>query len=234
MTFDEIFTQYYNLYRAEATVPSQTDDEWTIGMRFANDAIRRWAGYDNTFWQELWTNTAVQGTGAVLTTTSGTAQYAAPTGMKEIGGYVKFLNANGTTNKHIPMLNPNEGQFKTDMSNYFYVTGNPNTGFTLNFNVAPDTSGLTIYYDYYKSPTLMTDETSEPDMSNPDFIVNHMLANRFRASRNPYYGTAKRDAENMLAQMKMQNDSGTWANPWSIPDNSGTVWGSSEGPGWSW
>ena len=54
-TYSDIFTAYYTLYRSEATVPASTDDEYTIGLRFANEAISRWANYDSTYWKELFT-----------------------------------------------------------------------------------------------------------------------------------------------------------------------------------
>lgn len=232
MDFTEIFAQYYTLYRAEADTPATTDDEYTIGIRLANNAIRRWANYDATYWQELFTTSQDNSTGGVVTTTSGTADYTAPTAMKQAGGFVR-LKSSGTTVKTIPIIEPSEVQFKGDNSTYCYFTGDPNNGFTLHINPAPTTTGLDIDYVYYKTPTLITAGTDKPEMQNPDFIVNNMLADRFRASRNPYYTTAKRDAENYLGQMKMANDAGTWTNPWSVHDNSGSVWGENIGNGWS-
>lgn len=234
MDYDTIFQEYYTQYRAEALTPPSTDDEYIIGMRLANSAIRRWASYDDTFWQNLYTTSILNSTGGVVTTTSGVSTYACPTAMQQPGGYVKLLSLDGTTQSHIPVYSSQEVQFMNDSAKFAYFTGNPNSGFTLTLNSAPDQTGLSILYVYYKKPTLITTGTDKPDMSNPDFIVNHMLANRFRASRNPYYGTAKRDAENMLAQMKMENDSGSPSNPWIVPDRSGTVWGSDLGSKWNW
>lgn len=232
MDFDTIFAQYYTSYRAEADVPASDDDEYTIGIRLANNAIRRWANYDATYWKELFTSSLDNPTGGVVSTTAGTADYAAPTAMKQAGGFVRLKNS-GTTVKSIPIVDPQEVQFKGDDSSYCYFTGDPNNGFTLHVNPAPDTTGLDIDYTYYKTPSLITTGTDSPEMSNPDFMVNYMLADRFRASRNPYYTTAKRDAENYLGQMKMANDSGTWANPWKVEDRSGGVWGQEVGNGWS-
>lgn len=234
MTYDEIFADYYNQYRAEALTPSSTDDEYTIGRRLANSAVRRWASYDNTFWQNLYTTSLLDSTGGVILTTAGTATYAAPTNMRLAGGFVKLINPDGTTNKSIAITDPQDSQFRADGSAFCFFTGDPNSGFVLNLSVAPTVTGLSIKYTYYKKPSFFTAGTDKPNMSNPDFIVNHMLSNRFRASRNPYYGSAKRDAENMLAQMKMENDSGTPANPWKLPDHSGTVWGSDGSNGFSW
>lgn len=230
-TFATIYDEYYKLYRGEAEAPDVTDDEFIVALSYGNTAIRRWAQYDNTMWKNLYVN-SLDAADGVTVTTAGTATYAAPTNMHKAGGFVKLKNASGTTQSIIPIIEPHEAQFKGDNSKYCYFSGDPNHGFTLHINPTPDTSNLDIEYIYYKSPTLMTDSSSVPDVSNVDFMVNHMLANRYRATRNPYYNTAKRDAENMLGQMKLENDSGSWANPWTVPDNSGTVFGQETGSGW--
>lgn len=110
-----------------------------------------------------------------------------------------------------------------------------NKGFTLHLNPAPDSAinGMDIDYVYYKAPTYFSVGSGMTEMSNPSFIVHHMLQNRFRGSRNPYYGSAKQDAEDCLRMMQADNNSGTWANPPQIQDNSGTVWGSPLS-GWKW
>lgn len=94
-------------------------------------------------------------------------------------------------------------------------------------NPAPDAaiSGMDIDYDYYKKPTLITDGDTVTEMLDPYFMVNRMLAQRFRVSRNPYYSSAKADAEDLLRVMQMTNNSGSWANPWKVTDNSGSYWG---------
>ncbi len=101
------------------------------------------------------------------------------------------------------------------------------TGFTLNLNPAPSASlsGMDIDYVYYKNPTYFTSGSTVTEMSNPMFIVHRMLGQRFRVSRNPYYQSAIKDAENALRVMQAENNSGSWANPWSTQDNSGSHWG---------
>lgn len=233
MDFDTLFSDYYTQYRAEATVPSDTDDEYTIAKRYANNGIRRWLNYDNTFWKELFTTAQTNSTGGVVTTTAGTASYAAPTAMKMAGGFVRLKDSStGTTLSEIPIIDPQDAQFRSDNGKYAYFTGDYSNGFTLNINPAPDTTGQLIDYVYYKKPTEFSTGTDVTEMSNPSFLVDHMLASRFRSSRNPYYSTAKRDAENALGQMKMENDSGTWSNPWQVPDRSGSVWGANTSNSW--
>jgi len=227
MTYADIFTAYYRQYRAEATVPTSSDDEFTIGLSLANEAIARWANYDSTYWKELYTTAQTNSTGGVVTITTGTTSYAAPTAFREAGGFVKVKDSSGNTQRSYPIIDPQEAQFKSDDAQYCYFTGNPTGGTTLKLNPAPDSAinGMSIDYVYYKKPTEFTTGASTTEMANPYFIVHRMLANRFRASRNPYYSSALRDAEDALKIMKFDNDSGNWANPMKMADNSGTSWG---------
>src|ERR1035437_10042712 len=234
MDYNAIFTAYYNLYRNEAQVPDVTDDEYTIGMRLANEAINRWSNYDNIFWKELFDTFQNSGDGTTIST--GVTQYDGPGDMKEAGGYVRIIDSGNNTVRSYPIIEPQEAQFKIDRGQYCYFTGDPNNGFTLNINPAPDSAinGMNIECVYYKTPTLITTGSDVPDMANPYFMVHRMLANRFRGSRNPYYQAALRDSEDMLKIMQMENMSGTWANPWKLQDNSGAAFGATQPGSWSW
>lgn len=225
MDFEEIFQAYYTLFRADSDVPAEGDDEFTVGMRMANEAISRWANYDGTYWKELYDTNQNSGTGT-QTITDGTTTYTAPEDFQEAGGFVKVLS--GTTEKaRYPIIEPSEVQFQGASAKYCYFTGNPSDGYTLNLNPAPNSEldGLDIDYVYYKKPTYIENKSDVPQMSNPYFIVHRMLAQQFRASRNPYYSSALRDAEDALKIMEIDNNSGSWANPWSQTDNSGTTFG---------
>jgi len=224
MEWSEIFETYYQLYRGEADTPTSTDDEYTIALGLSREAISRWANYDGTYWKELFTTAVDYG---AETVTTGTATYPAPEDMREAGGFVKLLDANGDTTFSYPIIEPQEAQSRNDSATYCYFTGDPNNGFTLHLNPAPETNlnGLKIDYVYYKKPTLMTTATDMPEMADPMFIVHRMLANRFRVSRNPYYSSAKIDAEDCLKTMQLDNNSGSWSNPWALSDPTGSVWG---------
>lgn len=227
-TILEIFTQYYRMFRGEADVPGTTDEEYTLGVALANNALSRWASYDGTYWQSLYDTNQSNGSGT-QTITSGTSSYSAPTNMREAGGWVLIKDSSGNTQKHYPIINPEEVQFKADNATYAYFKGNPTAGFTLYLNPAPESSlnGMDIDYTYYKKPTeYTTTTTSTSEIPDPWFIVQNMLAQRFQIERNyGAYQIAKRDSEELLKAMQMDNNSGTWANPFQLPDNSGTNWG---------
>lgn len=226
MTYDEIFTAFYSQYRAEAQIPSSSEDEYKIGIPLANEAINRWANYDNTMWKELFQTLQSADDGDKVL--SSRTDYNCPEDFKTVGGFVSVKDSDGKVIRRYPIIEPQEAQFRSDSSYYAFVTGGPGEGYVMNLNPAPDDAviGKSLDYVYYRKPTLFTlngGETTE--MPQPYFIVHRMLANRFRSSRNPYYGSAKTDAEDVLRTMQLENNSGNWANPWTIPDTSGGKWG---------
>lgn len=227
MNFKQLFAAYYALYRNEAETPNSADDEYIIALALANEAIDRWSTYDNTYWKELFDNNLTADNASETTIAVGQAEYEAPTDMFMSGGFVRIKDDAGNTVRKYKIIEPQEAQFEGDKSTYCYFTGDPNNGYILHLNPGPDTAidGHSIDYVYYKKPTLMTGDTSKPNMLKPYFMVHRMLANRFRGSRNPYYNTAKSDAEDVLRTMQSINNSGTWANPWSLSDHSGTTFG---------
>lgn len=229
MTFDDIFEAYYTQYRLEADTPASTEDEYVIAVRLANEAINRWANYDNTYWKELFSTLLIDSETITLTAAK---TYDLPAETREVGSHIRILDSDDRIVRKIRLIEPHRAQFYSESTSYAFVTGNVTTGLVLNINPAPDTAiqGLRIDLDYYKKPTLFkqtgtSTATGHTEMSQPYFIVHRMLANRFRGSRNPYYGSAKNDAEDVLKTMKLENDTGTWVNPFSLPDNSGSVFG---------
>ena len=116
MDFEEIFQAYYTLFRADSDVPVEGDDEFTVGMRMANEAISRWAHFDGTYWKELFETNQNSDSGA-KTIISGTSAYTAPDDFQEAGGFVKILD--GTTEKaRYAIIEPSEVQFQGANAKY--------------------------------------------------------------------------------------------------------------------
>ena len=231
MDYDAIFTAFYRLFRGEADVPASTDEEYTLGLTLANNAINRWCNYDGTYWKELYTTLQAStqvSPALVKIIASGTSTYVAPTDMREAGGSIEIKDTDGSILQTYQIVQPEQKQFLDENATYAYFTGNPNSGFTLNLNPVPDATinGKSIDYVYYKKPTEYSVGATKSEIANSYFVVHHMLAQRFQIERNyGGYQVAKRDSEEALKNMQQDNNSGTWADPWSLTDNSGTVWG---------
>lgn len=226
MNLDDLFEAYYILYRTEADTPNSSDDEYIIFTGLAREATNRWSNYDNTFWKELYQTLQLSGDGDSQLAT-GTNEYATPDDMRIAGGYLRLYDSNGATQGRVPIIEPQNVQFQSDSSSFCYFIGDPNNGFTLMINgdITADMNGLNMDYVYYRKPTILASGEDFPEMSQPYFIVHRSLANRFRGSRNPYYQSAKNDAEDVLRTMQLENNSGNWSDPWKLADNSGGRFG---------
>jgi hypothetical protein len=233
MDFSTLFGIYYGLYRGEATPPASTDDEWKIAVRNYNDALLRMHNMDDTKWNFNWST--LQNSSATKTL-SATTTYTAPTDMQEPGGMMTFIDSNNNRTTY-PIVQPHEVQAIDKTTIFGYFTGNAQSGFTLHINPVPAGSyiGMGLDYDYYKKPTLLIASTDQGTVEtgtsivaggDPAFYYNHMLAQRFRVSRNwPAYQTALRDSEEALKGMKLKNNSGSYYNQWSLIDTSGSGFG---------
>lgn len=221
-TFQELFNEYYVLYRGDNDIPATSDAEFAIAVSNANAGIRRWLHVDNVFWNELYTTlqTSSTATSPMKTFVNGTTNYATPSDMLYPGGFVILTDPSGNT-LNIPCLSPEQQQIQAPGSVYSYFVGDPNNGFTLVLQgLANQNVAWTIDYVYYKHPTYIVDGTTIPQMADPAYIIHFMLAQRFRASRNwPAYQTALKDAEEALKGMQNANSSGTNYNSWDLNDN---------------
>lgn len=220
MDFKELFDIFYTKFRGEENPPDKTDPEWQIAVRNYNDALQRMLNYDGTKWNFLYSTNQSAMTGDT-DTASGVTTYACPDDMYEPGGVITL----NTT--QYPVIAPYQVAVQQPSTRYAYFTGNVNSGYELHLNPAP-TSVLPINYTYYRNPerldALTEDGTSIVEGGDPAFYYNSMLAQRFLDSRNfPAYQIAKRDAETALQGMRLNNNSGTFYNAWTIPSNEG--WG---------
>lgn len=195
-----------------------------MGKDLANEALNHWETYDGTYWRELFAYFKdEEGT----TISTGVAQYDAPTNYKESGGYVRALDSSNKTVQRYKIIEAFEAQFQGDDATYAYFSGNPRDGYKVNLNPAPPSSlnGKKLDFPFYKTSSPYTTGGDISEIPDAYFVVHRMLATRFRSSRNPYTDDAKQDAENSLAKMKIDNDSGNWANPFTVKDRSGSSWG---------
>src|SRR3990167_4519306 len=118
-SFTNIFTAYWTQYRGDSDVPASTDDEFTIALRLANEALNHWATYDGTYWKELFT-TLQDAADGDQTITTDDKTYSAPTNFLEAGGFVKVKNSSGKTVQTYRIIDSNEVQFQSDNATYSY------------------------------------------------------------------------------------------------------------------
>ena len=231
MDFKAIFSEYFSLFRGQASnIPSYGDREFTQATYACNNAIRKWARADGVLWDELLTTAQAEASlvppiAGTLTLTSGTLVYDGMANIRKAPSWVRFYNGTEHTDIRVSQVRDDSG-----ITAGVYFTGGANKGFKL--HVAADLTvqydGWNIDYVYYKEPTLLP-TTSDPsavviEMSDPNFAIQDMLSSRYANARNGFgYKTSQKDANNALINMKIENSSGTPGNSANIGLDTG--WG---------
>lgn len=226
MNFDEIFREYYTLYRGQASkIPVFGDREYTTGIILGNAAIKKWERADGILWKELY-KTLADDAVAVKVVDGVTTAYVAPTDMMNPPGWVSI---NGSQYTVIPTQDISV--YTGEQSRVVWFTGDAQNGFTMHMpaGVASANDTYTIDYPYYKKATQLPVATTPaaiiPEMSDPTFMIQDMLASRAQQARNGFvFKAAKAESTAALANMKIKNDSGTYHNTQNMRD-SGSGWG---------
>ena len=220
LNFEEIFAEYYAAYRGQATnIPGEGDREWDIAVKLANNAIRKWDRVDGVQWRELWTT--LQEEEAHTVSTSST-EYEIDN-MRKPPAYITLRNGD-TQSTRLQVIEPHEIKNYSSLNSFAYFTGSPNRGFVLHLDGSLDNyAGWAIDFPYLRKPNLITGPTSKPDMSDPNFMIQDMLASRFANARNGFgYKIAKGEANTALVNMKIENNTRTYGSPEPVNTSS---WG---------
>lgn len=238
MDFQSIFEEYYTQYRGDSQIPDITDPEWAIAVRYGNGAIRRWANVDTEEWEQLWTTASVEGfteTYKGNSATPVTFTYDCPDTMKRPGGFITLTDPVSGSYARINVIKQTDVQWQASSAPYAYFTGDENTGFFMTLNFTGNSNyGWVIDFPIYKKPTYFDassngdgaggvneDGTTISECPDSNYIINYILAWRFRSSRNfPAYQTAKADAEEGLKNMQQKNGIGVDGNMWNMSTNS--------------
>lgn len=236
MQFSDIFQEYYSQFRGQvpATWPTFADREFKLGIFLGNNSIRKWDRADGQLWRELIT-TAQEDDSGDLVVSSGLLDYDAPTNMRKPPAKIRFISSSNASDYfEIPVSEPQDALNAAPNSSLVWFEGSANKGYTmwLSSDLATTYTGRLIDYTYVKTPNYLS-TTSDPsstviDMSDPNFMIQDMLASRFTQARNGFgVNVASRNATLALANMKLENNSGMYGNSeslrvdrgWGVPNN---------------
>jgi hypothetical protein len=172
-TLTELQQKIHRTYEGDTDYPTSGDEDWTLRTGFINDSIDLWAfeGARNGIrWRELFVDLDDAADGD--TTTDATGVYDTPSDFREISSLVKIGDVyHDYISADKVLIQTNRDSSKR----YFYITGNASTGHKLHINPTSST-GETISYSYYKTPTALSSGTDTVEISNPEFLVAKVLA----------------------------------------------------------
>lgn len=207
--FNDIFPEYFTLYRGQATnIPKETDPEYKIAIQLANNAVRKWERADGVEWNALWKTYSDDGAEQV---NAGVTEYE----IADMRKPPKQITIGGNPLAVVPAH-----QVDLISGNCAWFTGSPSLGWVLHIRyVNEDMAGKTLDFIYLKKATPIKDGRSKIDMSDPTFLIHDMLAARFTNARNGFaVKVHKQEATVALQNMKIEDLSGTAGNS----DNLGT------------
>lgn len=214
MTLDQILQSVHRIYESNTDYPSSGEEDYTLRTGYVNDAIRIWGETEEVEWNTLYTDLATAADGDKTTTVSDTT-YDMPTNFIKISSLVKI---DGT---YYTYRRPDEVMVEVknnSSSKFYYITGSPGS-YVLNVNPAPTSTGLTIAYNYYKTPTIVSATTDVPEMSKPMYCVYYCLSRLYEAdSRNDLMQFYDEKAQDVYQQMVIANEVPPFNHPYELYD----------------
>jgi hypothetical protein len=219
LTLQTYQNRLHRLLEKDNSVPSEGDEDWIIRTELANDAIKVWANEEGVLWRELFVSLS-DATDGDEATVADQSEYDAPTDFQSPAGYLRLVSANGTTHYE------QKQDFKKGLDwaagdEFYYVTGNKNSGFKIHIHPTP-TAVSTIEYEYYKDAAELSDDTDVFEMSDPDFAVYWAL---YKLQEEEGGGSsALQIAQQKLRSMKTKNSMMGWYQNGQL-NGSDTQWG---------
>lgn len=183
MQLSSLIQVVWRKYDKSVDYPTLGSDDYNLILGYLNDAIQAWgdqAHEDNIRWRELFTRLVDASTGT-KTTVASTASYVCPDNFVDISSFVQVgdLYYSYIDNDDVMANTKNDSSARV-----FWLTKNSTTGkWWINLSPTPTTSGDTIEYSYYKTPTELSGATDIIEMKKPYFAVYHALTALFEEER---------------------------------------------------
>jgi len=205
-TLQELQDSINTLVNNDNDTPEVDSDDWNTILNLIYLAIRAWGTTQDILWRELW-STYTHGS-----TLSGTTTYTLTTltNYRFPGGAAQLV-LNGVTS-YVPFIKPEEAQEYIDAGGKgVYITGSALNGYTLNLTWTPTagdgTYGATVIFNYYKFPYKPTEVTEKVEMSDPNFIVYWVAAQKaLLDSQRNKYSVFSSLADESMDNMRVMND----------------------------
>jgi hypothetical protein len=190
MTILEALQSFHRQYEGNTDYPDSSSEDFVTRLEKANGAIGQWEKklFEGIFWKELFTpHSAV----TTMDSQSDAAEnFLFPGSSLYIGSIeYKFCRPELARKK-----------IKEDQNaRIFWVTGTSGA-YKININPAPGI-GVAVEYDYYRKAFRFNgSESTQIEMSDPEFVVHWMLAQIFTDDENTTQAGLQMD----LANEKMQ------------------------------
>ena len=192
MTLEEILIESSSYLDQANELP--TGDDYDVRVSFANKAINEWqSAYRFSELRKKYVFSA-----------STLATVPLPTDFSVMSQNPQELRDNNNWITH-ELIDPKETYIDAPLF-FCYQQGNPKEGYSLWFNNLA--VGATVTIDYYKTATSLTTLTDVPEMSDPNYISESIIAGVLEARGDDRFPIVRARAQARLNGMVGDNQSG--------------------------
>lgn len=208
-TLQELQDSINVLVANDNDTPETDDDEWATRTRLIGVAVQNWGTSKDILWEELW---ATYSSGENVITAATAYPLTTLTDYRFPGKWIRILVGNQTI--RVRLIKPSRADAYQG-HRVAYITGSQKAGYTLNLCWNPvdgdGTYGGTFQIDYYKFPTKPAAAADKVEMSDPNYIVYWVAAQKalLEGQRNKfsvYDGMATDCMDNMVIMNDVDND----------------------------
>lgn len=206
MTVAEILQSIHVLVDGDVDYPSAGDTDYDTRLARVKEAVRIWESEGNVLWRDLVVSLSDAADGDTSTVADQEA-YDAPSDFRYPMGKLRVVDSSGNST-YYTRIGAEDAQMYQNHADprLYYVTGNEQDGYTIHILGAPESSGLTIAYDYYKSADIPTTGTETLEMVDPMFAVYWSAATEIEDEDPGKADIWRQVALNKLEAMKLKND----------------------------
>lgn len=192
-TVDTIQQQIASELDQSDSAPTAGGTDWTIRLNTINRALRDYAqSYD-------WDALKVIENGNISTST-GNASYAMPSGFRKIDSYARIMSDGKTTYDH-PIVDPSENLLYSDTDRYVNILGNESDGYTMYIHSGTLSSGASVQFTYWRWPATLSTTTDVAMIPDASYLVQRSLYYLYKGREDGRFPEAKVEADRILARM---------------------------------
>lgn len=198
ITVDDVQSQIASILDQNQDSSSIDSSDYSLRLNMINRRERMWAEAGK--WNNL-----VKEFNSLISTSTGNTSIALPADFRALAGYPEITFDGSTTSKYSEIKPQEEGRFNPAVDKYVKILGNPNTGYTMVGSPGTSnrlfTSGASVKVIYHSIPTSHASPANQISCSNPEYIVQGVIADFWESREDPRYQNAKVEANLILQNM---------------------------------
>lgn len=197
-TIDSIQSRIAGVVDQDQDTSNISSEDYSLRLNYINRRERMWA--ESGKWDNL-----IKEYNSVASTSTGNTSVALPADFRNLAVYPK-ITYDGTSTKQFTEIRPQEeNRFTPASDRYVKIMGNSNSEYTMIVNPATTNgfmaSGASIKVLYFSIPTSHASPANTVYCSNPDYLVQGVIADVWEGREDARFQQAKVEANIILQNM---------------------------------